>query len=305
MNVTSNVTSLVPSLVQSIDYVQIAVPLIVAGGGLLVLVAELFLPAARKQIVSWLTLGILAAAAVPDLALWPGRQAGTFCVPAATQRWFGFQSVPQQPTPLASLCSYSADRFTLIFQFVALAGAFVVVLMSASSLRRDRIPTGEYHFLLLASVSGVLVLVGARDLITLTIALETVSLPAFALVGLKRYSGRSSEAALKFFLVSVISTAVMLFGVSLVYGTTGSVHFSAIAGALQGLQHGAVARLAFVGVGLTLIGFAFKVSAVPFHFWTPDTYAGAPVPVAAYLSVVSKAAGFAGLILLTGTASPP
>ena len=321
-----------PSLVQSIDYAQIAAPLIVAGGAMLVLLAELFLPVARKQLVAWLSLAVLAVAAIPDLALWPGRRVGTFCVPRLPtpidQGWFAYAPLTgQQPLRATPSCSYAADRFTLVFHFLALAGAFIVVLMSAATLRRDRIPTGEYHFLLLSSVAGVLVLAGARDLVTLTIALETVSLPAFALVGLKRHSGRSSEAALKFFLVSVASTAVMLFGISLVYGVTGSVHFGQVAsgldtihgggpGALAGanpLRHAdylpasgvSASHLAALGIGLTLVGFAFKVSAVPFHFWTPDTYAGAPVPIAAYLSVVSKAAGFAGLILVTSTAFGP
>ena len=282
--------AVVASLVQNISYAQIAAPLVVAVGALAVLVAELFLPSRAKQAVSWLSLAVVAAAAAPDLALWPGRTRGTFCMPR---------------DEMAGACSYVADRFTLIFQFIALAGAFVVVLMSASSTRRDRVPTGEYHFLLLSSVAGVLVLAGSRDLISLTIALETVSLPAFALVGLKRWSGKSSEAALKFFLVSVASTAVMLFGISLVYGVTGNVHFGPVALHLAAPLTGPVRHLVYVGVGLTLVGFAFKVSAVPFHFWTPDTYAGAPVPIAAYLSVVSKAAGFAGLILLTGTAFSP
>ena len=161
-------------------------------------------------------------------------------------------------------------------------------------MRRDRIPTGEYHFLLLSSVAGVLVLAASRDLITLTVALETVSLPAFALVGLKRWSGKSSEAALKFFLVSVASTGVMLFGISLVYGATGNVHFGPVALHLQALAGGPIRHLAYLGVGLTLVGFGFKVSAVPFHFWTPDTYAGAPVPIAAYLSVVRRRRGSPG-----------
>ena len=299
----------VPSLVQHIDYVQIAAPLIVAIGAVAVLVAELFVPRSRKPVVSWLTLGVLAVAAIPDLTLWPGRLRGTFCVGYTNATVFSPLGPTGPKTPQlvsTTSCSYVADRFTLILQFIALAGAFIVVLMSAGSMRRDRIPTGEYHFLLLASVAGALVLAAARDLITLTIALETVSVPAFALVGLKRHDGKSSEAALKFFLVSVTSTAVMLFGISLVYGVTGAVHFDEVATALahQG-PHNRLAHLAALGVGLTLIGFAFKASAVPFHFWTPDTYAGAPVPVAAYLSVVSKAAGFAGLILLTGTAFSP
>ncbi|NUR25728.1 MAG: NADH-quinone oxidoreductase subunit N [Catenulispora sp.] len=293
----------VSSLVQNISYAQIAAPLVVAAGALAVLVAELFLAPRFKQLVSWLSLAVLAGAAAPDLALWPGRTHGTFCMPQSAAGMYALGG--GGPKGMPETCSYVADRFTLIFQFIALAGAFVVVLMSAASMRRDRIPTGEYHFLLLSSVAGVLVLAGSRDLISLTVALETVSLPAFALVGLKRWSGRSSEAALKFFLVSVASTAVMLFGISLVYGATGNVHFGPVALHLNTLRTGPIRHLAYLGAGLTLVGFAFKVSAVPFHFWTPDTYAGAPVPVAAYLSVVSKAAGFAGLILLTGTAFSP
>ncbi|NUR61326.1 MAG: NADH-quinone oxidoreductase subunit N [Catenulispora sp.] len=292
----------VASLVQNISYAQIAAPLVVAGGALAVLITELFLPPRFKQAVSWLSLAVLAGAAAPDLALWPGRTRGTFCMPPSV---INVSSLSPIPKNLPGSCSYVADRFTLLFQFIALAGAFVVVLMSVSSMKRDRVPTGEYHFLLLSSVAGVLVLAGSRDLISLTIALETVSLPAFALVGLKRWSGRSSEAALKFFLVSVASTAVMLFGISLVYGATGNVHFGPVALHLAQPLTGPVRHLVYLGVGLTLVGFAFKVSAVPFHFWTPDTYAGAPVPIAAYLSVVSKAAGFAGLILLTGTAFSP
>jgi NADH-quinone oxidoreductase subunit N len=293
----------VSSLVQNVSYAQIAAPLIVAAGAVAVLVAEVFLPPRRKQAVSWLSLVILGGAVVPDIALWPGRTVGTFCMP---QSAVGMYSLGQGgPAVMPSTCSYVADRFALIFQFVALAGAFIVVLMSASSMRRDRIPVGEYHFLLLSSVAGALVLAASRDLITLTIALETVSLPAFALVGLKRWSGRSSEAALKFFLVSVASTGVMLFGISLVYGATGNVHFGPVALHLAALHNGPMRHLAYLGAALTLVGFGFKVSAVPFHFWTPDTYAGAPVPIAAYLSVVSKAAGFAGLILLTGTAFSP
>ena len=140
--------------------------------------------------MSWLSLLVLAGAAAPDIALWPGRTLGTFCMPRSAVGLYSLGAGTPQGLP--GTCSYVADRFTLIFQFVALAGAFIVVLMSASSMRRDRIPTGEYHFLLLSSVAGVLVLAASRDLITLTVALETVSLPAFALVGLKRWSGRSS-----------------------------------------------------------------------------------------------------------------
>ena len=193
-------------------------------------------------------------------------------------------------------CSYVVDDLTLVFQALVLAGAVVVVLLSLDTVRLGGIPPGEYCFLLLASVSGALALAASRDVLTLVVSLEVVSLPAFALVALRRYDGRASEAALKLFLVSVVSTAVMLFGLSLVYGVTGQVHLDRIATALD--DPGSREPLLLLGVVLALAGFGFKVAAVPFHFWAPDTYEGAPVPVAAYLSVVSKAAGFVGLALL-------
>lgn len=157
----------------------------------------------------------------------------------------------------------------------------------------------------------------------LVVALELVSLPVFALTALRRYDGRSSEAAVKLFLVSVVSTAVMLFGVSLLYGTTGTVYLDRIAHVLRqdvpaatglgpgqgGLGDGSAYESALrvgydlpavvtVAVVLVLAGFAFKIAAVPFHAWAGDVYQGAPVPIAALLSVISKAAGFAGLILI-------
>jgi NADH-quinone oxidoreductase subunit N len=269
------------SAVQSIDYLAIAAPLLVALVALAALVADSFLPAARRHVTGWLSAAGLAVAAALLVPL-VGERRTTFCVPGR-----GLE---------LPACSYVVDDLTLVFQALVLAGAVVVVLLSLDTVRDSRIPSGEYFFLLLASVTGALTLAASRDVLTLVVALEVVSLPAFALVALRRYDSRSSEAALKLFLVSVVSTAVMLFGLSLVYGMTGQVHLERIATALEdpGLRQPALT----LGVTLALAGFGFKVAAVPFHFWAPDTYQGAPVPVAAYLSVVSKAAGFVGLALL-------
>ena len=123
-----------------------------------------------------------------------------------------------------------------------------------------------------------------------------VSLPAFALAGLRRGDPRAAEAALKFFLVSVVSTAVTLMGISLLYGATGAVFLDHLAAAVA--TGTGPRQVLVVGALLTVVGLAFKVAAVPFHMWVPDTYTGAPVAVAAYLSVVSKTAGFAGLVMV-------
>jgi NADH-quinone oxidoreductase subunit N len=268
------------AVIQSIDYTAILPVLIVAGGALALLVADLFLDDIDRPLLSWATAAILVVALIAQTVLWTERTSQprqTFCLPGAGSAKLG-------------LCSYSADNLSLTLQTLALGATLLVVLMAP---RKFDVPFGEYHFLLLSSLTGALVLVAARDFISVTVALETLSLPAFALVGFGRRAG--GEAALKFFLMSVASTAVMLFGISLVYGTTGSVYFAGVQRTMSATGfHAPVFAVAAV---LTLVGFGFKISAVPFHFWTPEVYAGAPIPVAAYLSVVSKAAGFAGLIL--------
>jgi len=268
------------SLVQAIDYAAIAPPLLVAVTAVAALLGDLLLPADRRHVLGWLSLAGLLAGLLALLPLRGGPR-GTFCVQVAGG-------------PPA--CSYVVSDVTLVFQLLVLAGAAVVVLLSLDTVRRSALPAGEYYFLLLCSVTGALTLAAARDVLIVVVALEVVSLPAFALVGLRRYDGRSSEAALKFFLVSVVSTAVMLFGVSLLYGVTGAVHLDRISAALA--DPALRQPVTVAAVVLTIVGFGFKVSAVPFHFWAPDTYVGAPVPVAAYLSVVSKAAGFVGLLLV-------
>ncbi|KAB2387786.1 NADH-quinone oxidoreductase subunit N [Actinomadura montaniterrae] len=276
-------------MIQGIDYAAIAPPLIVAAAALALLLADAF--DAPRRVLGLACGGSLGAALVAVIALAPGDRRATFCVPASL-RGGGPRS-----------CSYVTDDFTLLFQGIVLAAALVVVLLSLQEITDAEIPAGEYHFLLLCAVIGALTLVAARDLVLLLVALETLSLPVFALVGLRRYDGRASEAALKLFLVSVVSTAIMLFGISLVYGTTGAMHLDRIAPALDRVPSD-LDPVAAVGAVLVLAGFAFKVAAVPFHFWAPDVYNGAPLPVAAFLSVVSKAAGFAGLAIVLALGLP-
>ncbi|MFB7865100.1 NADH-quinone oxidoreductase subunit N [Streptomyces sp. NPDC056069] len=279
-------TAAAPSLVQSVDWLAIAPPTLTAAVAVAVLVADLFVPAARRQLLGWTSVAGLAASLLLLLPLRAGDRS-TFCLTADTQ---------------VRACSYTADRFTLVIQFLVLAGALVTALLSLADTR-DRLPAGEYWFLLLSSAAGAALLPASRDLATLVVALEVASLPAFALVGLRRGDRMSSESALKFFLSSVTATAVTLLGVSFVYAATGTLHLTEVAQRLGDVP-GQLQTLAQAGVVLTLVGFAFKTAAVPFHFWVPDTYVGAPLPVAAYLSVVGKAVGFTGLILVTVVAFP-
>ncbi len=266
--------------VQPIDWLAITPPLALAVGALAVLVLDAFTARSTRWLATVLSLGAVAVAAGGLVALSGDRRA-VFCV--ADPR-------------VGEACSYAVEPLTLALWAAVLVATLLVVLLSAAGAMDHRVPAAEHHFLLLASACGALTIAAARDLATLVVALEVVSLPAFALVGLKRGDVRSAEAALKFFLVSVVSTAVTLFGVSLIYGVTGSMHLRAVDAALR--DGVAPAGVGVVGVVLTLVGLAFKVAAVPFHAWVPDTYVGAPVPVAAYLSTVSKAAGLAGLLVL-------
>ena len=270
------------SLTQSIDYAAISPPLVVVVTAVVVLLADLFLPAALRKLLGPLALGGALGALGATAWLATGETRSTFCLPHGG-------------------CSYVADDFATYFQIVVLAALVVVLLLSFPLFdERERVPPGEFLTLMLMSVSGMLVVAAGRDLLTLLISLEVVSLPAFVLVGLRRGDPRGAEAALKFFVFSVVSTALTVYGIALIYGSTGSIELHQIADALE-LRHarsGALASVGAAGVVLVVVGFAFKVAAVPFHFWAPDTYQGAPVPVAAFLSVASKAAGFAGLIVL-------
>ncbi|MPZ96136.1 MAG: NADH-quinone oxidoreductase subunit N, partial [Propionibacteriales bacterium] len=186
--------------VQPVDWVAIGPPLVLAVAAVLVLVVDAFVGRSRVPWANLLSVFAVlgAGAAVIPLA---GEERAAFCLPG------GLESLPA--------CSYVVDDLTFGFWVVVLVGTLVTVLLSAVGAIDGRVPSGEHHFLLLCSATGALTIAAARDLATLVVALELVSLPAFALVGLKRGDRRSAEAALKFFLVSVVSTAVMLYGISL------------------------------------------------------------------------------------------
>ncbi len=186
----------------------------------------------------------------------------------------------------------AADNFRWAADAVILVGTAFSALLAGDFSRRERPVSGEAFALVLLAASGMMLLAGARDLVLVFLGVELTSIPTYVLAGIDRRSARSAEAALKYFLLGAFSTAFLLYGVALVYGATGATNLAAI-GAQLG-QPGPLPRVVFsLGVGFTLVGFAFKVAAAPFHMWTPDVYEGAPTPFTAFMAAAVKAGAFA------------
>jgi NADH-quinone oxidoreductase subunit N len=259
-----------------VDWHALSPDLVLAATACLVLIADLFLPEESK----WLAMPLSAAGIVGTLA--------------AVVSLAG-----EERTTLGG--AVEIDTFSLLFKGLFCVIGLIVLSMSFGYFRSGRYYQGEYYFLMLCSLLGGVVISSARDLVTLFIALELISIPAIIMTALRKADVKSNEASLKFFLFSVLSTAVMLYGMSLVYGVTGATELDEIRVAIAGA---ADEPLVVLSVIFVVIGFAFKISAVPFHFWAPDTYEGAPSPVAAFLSTASKIGGFVGLLVLMFRAFP-
>ena len=197
---------------------------------------------------------------------------------------------------------YVVDNFSLVMKGLFLLAGYVVVLLSSSHIEQGEYWRGEYWFLLLTSLLGMLMMASSRDLVSIFVALEFLSIPAYMLAAWRKRDPKSNEAGVKYFMLGVFASAVMLYGMSLMYGVANSTLLTDIGAKVTATgEFSAVHALAVVFV---IVGFAFKVSAVPFHTWAPDTYEGAPTPVTAFLSVASKAAGFVALVVLLYTAFP-
>jgi NADH-quinone oxidoreductase subunit N len=190
------------------------------------------------------------------------------------------------------------DRFSVFFSFVLCLGGAFAALLAGGYLPEHQIDRGEFFPLLLLSTVGAMALASAGDLLSLFVALETMSLGVYCLVGLRR-NPRAAEAAMKYFLLGSFAAALMLFGAALLYGATGHTDLAGIGEAIRTIgKPGSTVNVApiLIALVLTLAGLAFKVSAVPFHMWTPDAYEGAPTPATSYMAVAVKAAAFAILV---------
>ena len=249
------------------DFYYILPELVLTGGALLVLVADIFVPR-REGLLFSLTLATLAATGVV---------------------LFSFAGVDAT----ASRGLLAIDGFALFFKVIFIASAALTVLTSSSYLRVEGARPGAYYFLILCAALGMMFMASGIDLITLFIGLETMAVSFYILAGYLKPNRRSNEAAVKYYLLGAFSTGILLYGMSLLYGASGATQLREIAAALAGQERTPMLALALI---LVAAGMGFKIAAVPFHMWAPDVYEGAPTPVTGYLSVGSKAASFAMLL---------
>jgi NADH-quinone oxidoreductase subunit N len=198
------------------------------------------------------------------------------------------------------------DGFAGFFSVVILIVAAVTVILSTDYVSKHLVSVGEFYALLLFCCAGMVLVVSAADLVIVLLGIEILSIALYVLAGFTRGRATSEEAAMKYFLLGAFSLAFLIYGTALVFGVVHSTRFSAIAAALRsGAPVSLLGNpLLLAGIGLILVGFAFKLSFVPFHMWTPDAYEGAPTPITAFMSVATKAAVFAALLRFLVIAVP-
>jgi NADH-quinone oxidoreductase subunit N len=255
----------------TIDWHAIAPELVLAVGINLVLLLDLQLSASKQWAISTITGIVMLAAFVPVVTL--------AVIGDDTRELFDGR--------------YVSDHYALVLKGLFLLVGYVVVLLSQTELEEGKYYQGEFYVLMLCSVLGMVMMASARDLVSIFIALELLSIPAYMMAAWNKRSERSNEAGLKYYLLGVFASAVLLYGMSLLFGVTGSTLLTDIGASLS---DGELIGLEVVAVVFVVCGFAFKISAVPFHQWAPDTYEGAPTPVTAFFSVATKAAGFVAIM---------
>jgi|TARA_B100000959_G_scaffold285046_1_gene358502 NADH-quinone oxidoreductase subunit N len=258
----------------AIDWHAVAPELtLLAVGCLITLIDIIFLEKARPYTATLAGLGVLATA-----------------IPIITLAMDGVDRVLFDG-------AYVVDDFALFTKAIFLISGYVVILLSTNYVAEGDYWENEYYGLLLASLMGMVMMSSSRDLISIFVALELLSIPAYLMVAWRKRDARSNEAGLKYYLMGVFASAVMLYGMSLLFGVSGSTQLSEIS---SFLTNGSVSSVSAITLAIVFVvaGFAFKVSAAPFHTWAPDVYEGAPTPVTAFLSVASKAAGFVALLQL-------
>lgn len=265
------------------DLIKILPELIVLVTGVLVMIVDLILPRSkadnnRRVIVSMLAIAGFIAAGVASLAL------------------IGY--TPPANVPASSFSGmFIRDDFTTFLELVFIGTGILTCLISPNYLTKRDMPLGDYISLVVWATLGTMIVGGAGDLMALFVGIELVSIAVYIMTGFARNDKGSSEGAIKYFLLGILSTAILAYGMAWLYGMTGSTNLNAIAQSIATNRLESDTGLTFAML-LLIVAFGFKIAAVPFHVWTPDAYEGAPTPVTAFMSVGPKVAGFAALMRL-------
>jgi NADH-quinone oxidoreductase subunit N len=263
-----------------LDFGAVGPEIVVVASGLLLILLAAFVPVARQRPLAYLAVaGLLAALALT----WAGGGASG--------------------TALAGMVRL--DPVTTFFRVTFLAAALLVTLTGLDFVQARGVSVGEFYGLLLLATAGALFMAMAWDVVTLYIGLELLSALSYVLAGFFRDDAKSHEAGMKYFLNGALASAVLLFGLSLAFGLTGTTAIDGLAAGLGRAVSGPQAPVALLALGLVLGALGFKVAAVPFHLWAPDTYEGAPTPFAGFLAAVSEAAGMAAIIRVVVTGMAP
>jgi NADH-quinone oxidoreductase subunit N len=266
-----------PIIAPAIDLVSLAPVLVLAVFGIMVLVTDLFI-GKDKSVLVFISLTGLLMGAISSLA--------------------------KYNLPVHSFNgAYIVDNFSVFFTFIFCISSAMAILVSIDYNKREGIKVGEYYSLILFCTVGMVLLASSTDMIMIFLGIEIVSISLYVLAGIRRNDTKSNEAALKYFLLGAFATGFLLYGMTLIYGSTGSTKLASIANVI-GEGDVASEPLLIMGVVLMIIGFGFKVAAVPFHMWAPDVYQGAPTPVTAFMAVGPKAASLAAFYRFFSEAIP-
>jgi NADH-quinone oxidoreductase subunit N len=252
------------------EYAAILPLVIVALAGAFAMLAEAFRQPGERMPIAILGLIGLSGAAVASVFLWD--------------------------TDRTSFGVIRSDNFALFINLILCVVGVLTMLFSNELVEREQLPPGEYYALTLFAICGMMMMAAATDLLVVFIALEILSLAVYVLTGIRRPSAAGAEAAFKYFLLGSFSSAFFLYGIAFMFAVAGSTRLEPISIELSAQSAGAPTTMAIIGVGLLAVGFAFKISAVPFHMWTPDAYEGAPTIVTAFMSTGVKAAAFAAFV---------
>ena len=262
----------------TVDFGLFLPEFVIAGAALLVLLVDLFLSDEQRRWLPYLALAGIA-----------GAMGSVFTITDdSTVLYDGL---------------FFVDRFAAFFKVFLLAVGAVMVIASMDYVRKNLHSPGEFYGILLFSMLAMMAMTASGELLTAYISLELFSFSLYVLAGYAVGRPKSVEASIKYILVGAFSSALLLYGISLIYGATGTTVFEGIASSLAAADDVPVAFLA--GIVLVIVGFGFKIAAVPFHMWAPDVYEGAPTPVTAYLAVASKGVSFALMLRLFSTAFAP